>query len=196
MWVGACCITGKVVRVDSTSTGTWASVSTPYVTPRQAGQPEAWAQEAAAYGRRGTQRLREVGVIEAPGDVAEALGLAPGESVVARRRVIMLDERPVELADSFYPVAIATGTRLAEPGKIPGGAPTLLAELGYRAHRVREDVSARVTTQAEQALLRLAEPGVVLVLFRVSGSEAAVPFEVSVLTMLADQRQLRYQLVV
>src|SRR5436305_1117472 len=117
--------------------GTWTSVSAPYVTPRASGDP--WMQEAAQHGRTGTQRLREVLTIPPPPAVAEALDLQPGKPVVVRRRVMLLDNQPVELTDSYYPATIAGGTPLAEHRKIPGGAVTLLASLGYRTRPAQED---------------------------------------------------------
>jgi GntR family transcriptional regulator len=174
----------------------WTSVSTPYVKPRATGEREAWAQEAAEHGHVGSQRLREVAEVEPPGTVAAALKVAAGESVVVRRRVMLLDGQPVELTDSYYPSAIAQGTRLAEHRKIPGGAPTLLAELGHEMRHVDEDVSARLATDDEQQLLELAAPEPVIVLFRTSTTGDGVPVEVSVMTMLAAGRHLRYQLTI
>jgi len=178
------------------SANSWQSVSMPYVTPRAHGEREAWAHEAAQHGSVGTQRLGEVSEVEPPAAVAKALGAPIGEPVVVRRRVILLDGRPVELTDSYYPVSIARGTRLAERRKIPGGAPSLLTELGYRTRRVVEDVSARVTTDDERRLLELDVPSVVLVLFRTSYTEPELPVEVSSMVMLGDGRHLRYQLSV
>ncbi|WP_158843995.1 GntR family transcriptional regulator [Saccharothrix deserti] len=179
-----------------TSNDTWVSVSTDYVKPRVRGDRDAWTQEAASYGRAGSQRLREVAEVEPPPAVAEALGVSAGESVVVRRRVMLLDGRPVELTDSYYPTAVARGTRLAEARKIPGGAPTLLADLGYELRYVDEDVSAQLATDDEQRLLGLVGPEPVIVLFRVATTTDGRPVEVSVMTMLAAGRHLRYRLTI
>ena len=176
--------------------GGWVSVSTPYVTPRSAGQREAWADEAAQQGGTGTQRLAEVAEVVPPPAVAAALNVAAAEPVVVRRRVMLLEGRPVELTDSYYPTSIARGTRLAQPRKIPGGAVTLLAELGHRILRVSEDVSACPATDAEREALVL-EPGQwVLQLVRVATAAAGQPVEASVITMIARDRHLRYELSV
>jgi DNA-binding GntR family transcriptional regulator len=176
-----------------TSTDTWVSVSTPYVKPRQPGQPDAWAQEAAEHGHTGTHRLREVAEVQPPAQVAAALQQSPHEPAVVRRRVVLLDGQPVELADSYYPAAIARGTRLAEQRKIPGGAPTLLASLGHDFRPPCEDIAARFATAAERELLNLTEPTPVLELTRTITNQDGVPVEVSVMTMLPGRR-LRYQL--
>ncbi|MBB5138795.1 DNA-binding GntR family transcriptional regulator [Thermocatellispora tengchongensis] len=170
------------------------SVSTAYVRPRRAGRQEAWAEEAAAQGKAGTQELREVGEVAPPAEVAGALGVAAGESVVVRRRVILLDGHPVELADSYYPGWIARGTPLAEYRKIRGGAITLLGELGHAPRHVEEDVSARPATDEERRLLRLREHEYVLVLFRLMTADDGTPIEASVMTMNTESRHLRYAL--
>lgn len=174
-----------------TSAGTWTSVSMPYVSGRGG---DAWAAEAAAHGGTGTQRLLGVEEMSASATIAAMLGLHAGDPVVVRRRLILFNEHPVELAESSYPASIARGTRLADPRKIPGGAVTLLAELGHRPRHVREDVSARLATPDERAALQLADLSCVLLLARTLFTEHDLPVEASVMTMVADGRRLRYEL--
>lgn len=64
----------------------WVSTSMPYLTSREKGQGDAWGADAAAQGRRGTQRILYAGEVQAPAEVARLLGLAEGEPVVVRRR--------------------------------------------------------------------------------------------------------------
>lgn len=169
----------------------WTSSSTAYVTPSGG---DTWAAEAQSAGQRGTQRLAEVAAVPAPAAVASALGIPEGSRVVVRRRVVLADDVPIELADSYYPHELAAGTALAEPKKIPGGAVTLLSELGYRAADVDEEVSARRPTSDEQAALRLADGEPVLVLTRRSATADGTPFEYTVMTMATRSRRLRYQM--
>jgi GntR family transcriptional regulator len=174
-----------------TSAGPWTSVSMPYVSgPRG----DAWAAEAAEHGGTGTQKLLSVAEVAASAMIADVLGLHPGELVVVRRRLMLLNDRPVELVDSSYPASIARGTRLAEPRKIPGGAVALLGDLGHPPRRVREDVSARLATPDERTALQLDDPSCVLLLARALISENDLPVEASVMTMVADGRRLRYEL--
>jgi GntR family transcriptional regulator len=116
--------------------------------------------------------------------------------VIVRRRVVLLDEQPVELTDSYYPASIARDTALAEPRKISGGAITLLAALGYRPHHVREDISARAPSAQERQLLALEHGEWVLLLSRVVMADGKRPIEASIMTMTAQGRHLRYQLAV
>ncbi|MFC9932245.1 GntR family transcriptional regulator [Streptomyces sp. NPDC127190] len=172
----------------------WVSTSMPYVRPRQQGQSDAWSAEAAARGGKGGQRIVQAGEVPAPEEVAEAFGLAAGETVVVRRRVIHLDDEPCELTDTYYPADIARGTPLAEKAKIPGGAVTLLAGLGHAGRRVREDVTARMPGAEERDVLRLAPDQPVLALKRVTFDGDERPVQVDMMVMPAHRQQLRYEM--
>jgi DNA-binding GntR family transcriptional regulator len=126
--------------------------------------------------------------------VAAALRLPAGATAVVRRRTVFLDSSPIEAVDSWYPASIATGTALAEPRKIKGGAVTLLAGLGYVARGALDDISVRGATATEATLLSVPEGSPVIVVFRVVASEAGVPFEATVMTMAPEGRHLRYPL--
>ncbi len=178
-----------------TDPGRWVSLSQPYLGPRDPGQHDAWTDQAAQHGRKGTQRLVEVGEVSPPADVASALDIPAGQPVVVRRRVILLDDQPIELTDSYYPLPIARGTALAETRKVKGGAVTLLAELGHAPHTVQEDVTARMPTVDERAALNIGEEPV-LVLVRRTLTVGGLPVEVSVATMPARGRHLTYQTTV
>lgn len=174
-----------------TNASPWTSISMPYVSGRRG---DAWGAEAAAHGGTGTQKLLGVEEVPAPEAVAHMLGLAADDPVIVRRRLMLFDDHPVEITDSYYPAAIARSTRLAEARKIPGGAVALLAALGHRPRHVREDVNARLATPDEQALLRLDIQSCVLLLERTLLTEKDLPVEASVMTMTADGRRLRYEL--
>ncbi|MCF3125521.1 UTRA domain-containing protein [Streptomyces arenae] len=176
------------------SDSTWVSTSMPYLRPREKGQSDAWGEEAAARGGKGTQRIAHAGEVPAPDDVAALLGIAPGEPVVVRRRIIELDGEPCELTDTYYPVGIARGTPLAETGKIRGGAVTLLAGLGHTGVRVREDVTARMPDADERAALRLGPDEPILRLNRVTLDREERPIQADVMAMPAHRQQLRYEI--
>ncbi|MYU20791.1 UTRA domain-containing protein [Streptomyces sp. SID8352] len=168
------------------------SDSLAYVAPQEAGQADAWTREA---GKRGGQQLAEVAEVIPPTIVAAALRLSPGETAVVRRRLILLGGEVIELADSYYPGAVARGTPLAERRKIKGGAPTLLAELGYEARHVSEDLEFRAAQEAELRALALPAGASVLSLLRTSVTEDGAPFEVQHMVMKAPRR-LHYEIEV
>lgn len=171
----------------------WVSESAPYLRPQDGNTSDAWTEEAGRRGHKGGQRTLDVATVPAPEEVKEALRLTEEAEVVVRRRLILLDEEPVELTDSYYPAALAAGTRLADPRKIPGGAVRLLADLGFVGEEHVEQVSAAVATSAEAELLALAPGSAVLKLLRVSLTAEGAPFEVSIMTM-PPERHLTYRL--
>ncbi|MFD9223632.1 GntR family transcriptional regulator [Streptomyces sp. NPDC060064] len=172
----------------------WVSTSMPYLTPRKEGQPDAWGAEAASRGHRGRQRIVHAGEVVAPPEVAELLGVAEGTDVVVRRRIMYLDDQPYELTDTYYPAPIARGTRLAGTAKIPGGAVTLLAELGHIGVRVREDVIARMPRAEEREALQTGPVEPVLQLTRTTLDGDDRPIQVDRMTMPADRQRLRYEI--
>ncbi|MFJ6664010.1 GntR family transcriptional regulator [Streptomyces sp. NPDC091383] len=172
----------------------WVSSSVPYVVPRAKGEGDAWQDEAAARGGVGSQRVVQAGEVPAPTEVAALLAIGEGADVVVRQRIIYLDDQPTELTDTYYPVDVARGTRLEGTAKIRGGAVTLLAELGYTAHRVREEVSARMPTETERRVLDLADADPVLCMTRVTLDAAGQPFQVDVSVFPASGQRLRYEL--
>lgn len=178
------------------STNQWVSTSAPYLHSRAPDTGDAWAEEAAQQEARGTQRLITAGPTQPPAAVGRALNLRDGELAIVRRRVIYLDAKPTELADTYYPACIADGTPLAQPKKIPGGAVTLMAQLGHNASRVREDITARMPSDAEHAALELENQEPVIVLTRLTLDSGGRPIQVDVMTMPAAQRLLRYELKV
>jgi GntR family transcriptional regulator len=163
-----------------------------YVRPREQGQADAWTEQAQ---HRGGQQLTEVAEVEPPLEVAAALALGAGEKAAVRRRVISLDGDTIELADSYYPLEIARGTALLERKKIKGGAPTLLAELGYTPRHVTEDLEFREAAPLEQASLSLPDGSSVLTLLRTTRTEDGSPYEVQLMVMKAPRR-LHYEIEV
>ncbi|MFC5151277.1 UTRA domain-containing protein [Streptomyces amakusaensis] len=175
-------------------TGEWISTSMPYLTPPSGKAGDVWATEAASRNRKGTQRVIDAGEAAAPSDVARLLRVAEGATVVVRRRMMLLDDRPCELTDTYYPAHIGAGTRLAKTAKIPGGAVALLAGLGHVAARALEDVTARMPSPEECEALDIGPDVPVLRLTRTVLDRADQPIQVEMMTMPADVQRLRYEI--
>ena len=158
------------------------TTSETYVQP---GAGNAWAADAAARGQSGTQRLLAASVVAAPSDVSIALELGRDDRVVLRSRLMYLDGRPVELADSYYPLDVAAGTPLAEAGKIRGGAVAVLAASGHAPAEVFEQVTARRPNAAEAELLQVEQGESLLVLTRTNRDSAGRAVEFAVNRMVA-----------
>ncbi|MFD7097836.1 GntR family transcriptional regulator [Streptomyces xanthophaeus] len=172
----------------------WTSTSMPYVSPRAAGDTDAWTEEARAGGRRGGQRILYAGEAGAPPEVARMLGLADGEPVVVRRRLIELDGEPTELTDTYYPAVIAAGTPLARTAKIRGGAVTLLASLGHVGARVVENVTAHMPDDDDREQLHLGAAEPVLKLARTTYDASNRPIQADLVLMPGGRQQLRYEI--
>ncbi|MGH3631192.1 MAG: UTRA domain-containing protein, partial [Sciscionella sp.] len=80
----------------------WVTASTPYLSPRADGQADPWAREATDAGHVGRHKVLSADEAIPPALVAALLGIEPGTRAVRRRRIVTLDERPVEIADSWY----------------------------------------------------------------------------------------------
>ncbi|UIX35521.1 GntR family transcriptional regulator [Streptomyces sp. GQFP] len=163
------------------------------MTRAEAGQQYPWLTEIAKHGSRAHSTLLEVTEKVPPADVAAALELAPGATAVLRRQLLTIDDEPVELVASYYPTDLARGTALAEPRKIRGGTPTLLAELGHPPHRSIDRVSARVPTQEQATALRLPGNLPVLRTLRVVHSADERPVEVTVMVKAGHLYELEYE---
>ncbi len=176
------------------SHATWVSSSSPYLTPRADGQPDAWQAEAAARGGQGRQRIVEATEVPADAEVAELLGIHAGDPVVVRRRIVELGGAPCELTDTYYPVEIARGTPLSRTGKIRGGAVTLLAALGHIGVHVQEEVTARMPDDEERLVLRISPDQPVLRLTRTTRDADGRPIQADTMIMPADRQRLRYEI--
>lgn len=169
-------------------------VSASYVTKVGDQSRVSWRTEAERLGMRGEQILAHVGNVGAPDDIAHLLGVEVGTTVIVRRRVMILDEQPVQLADSYYPVTVAQGTELAEPRKLTGGTVAALERRGLQLGDFEEQVSARMPTQEERHGLRLAEGVPVLTLIRTTYTIQDEPVEASLAVLAADRHTLNYRL--
>lgn len=179
-----------------TSDNEWVSTSANYVSPRPPGASDAWTEEASSQATKGRQELTHTGDAVPPASIAAALGLAEGQTAIARGRVIYADETAVELADTYYPPSIATGTALSLPRKIKGGAVTYLAQLGHIPARVIEDVTARAATADEQEQLAMAAGEPVVVIERLTLDSSGRPIQADVMIAPARLRRLRYEMKV
>ena len=128
---------------------------------RASGKP-IFDTEAIAQGQVPSRQMLETGRVAAPADAAKWLEIKPGESVVIRKRLQLLDGEPAVISTSYYPLWVAADTRLESPDALPEGPDVLIESLGYRFYRGMEVFRVRMPTPDETRLLRLA-PGVPIV---------------------------------
>lgn len=175
---------------------TWKSTSTPYLSPTGQGQPDAWTRETKG---RGAQRILSAGHCAASAETGAALRVAEGGLLVYRSRLILFDDQPVEVVNSYYPAAWASGTALAESARIKGGAVRLVAELGWIAAKTIDDDSAETVADLPadlagvEAVAAIPTGVPLLVVRRLSVDAAGVPFEYAIMPSWDGRRQ-RYVL--
>ncbi|MEU8048364.1 GntR family transcriptional regulator [Micromonospora haikouensis] len=126
---------------------------------------------------RAGSTLLAAGTVPAPPRAAVALGVEPGTPVVARRRLITVDEvGPVELGTAFLSVEMAEGTGVGAQDAMPEG---LLRHVASRKRlkfdHVTERISARLPTAEEANLLQVRESDPVLTVLLVICDRSATP---------------------
>lgn len=162
-----------------------------YVRDRQPFVIDAAAYLAPTPGRF-RYRLLTVETVVPPADIADGLRLTSGATVIVRTRLLFHEDQPVELAASYYPAGIAAGSSLAKPAKIRGGAPQVLADLGFPQRTFVDRISARQPTVAEAETLALPSGTPVIRQLRVVYSDDGRPVEASVLIKGAHLYELLY----
>lgn len=166
------------------------------IAPSEPGQPYRWLTEGGRRGQRGSNRVLQVAEVKPPKRVARILGLESGDTTVLRTRIGLLDDEPAEMTYSYYPVELARGTRLTDRRRIPGGSPTLLAEMGYPPREQEDEVAARMATTEEYELLEIPGDTPVIEVFRVVYSDDRRPIEVTVMVKPGHLYKMGYHLPV
>ncbi len=183
-------VTGRGVFVRKTLP--WRVVSARYLSVPMAGERDRWTTEGAADGRRADQQITFVGEVEPPDEVADSLRLVEAATAVVRKRVMLLDDDPVELADSYYPTELVSGTRIMEQGKVPRGARAVLADLGFPPRSVHETVRTRMPSPDGSRALHLTKGTPVFNVVRTVLSDGDRPIEVDVMVLGGDRNRLEY----
>ncbi|MFD0211092.1 GntR family transcriptional regulator [Streptomyces hirsutus] len=161
--------------------------------PADPGKPYRWLTEAARLGTQAHSTLLDVIETRPPADVASALGLDDTETAVLRHQVLSIDDEPVELVKSYYPLHLARGTAITAKRKIKGGTPALLAQLGFPPRLSVDRVSARVPTQEQYQALHLPSDLPVLRTLRVVYSDEERPVEATVMVKAGHLYELQYE---
>ncbi|WP_131787260.1 GntR family transcriptional regulator [Protofrankia symbiont of Coriaria ruscifolia] len=129
--------------------------------PGPDGTRRTWKEIAAEHGLLGTQQATGAGAEAVPIEVADAFGIDAGTIVTWRRRLLLLDGQPVQIATSYYPPHVAEAVpELGRPERLPMMAPALLARAGWSITSSQDRVLARhpLTDEAETLGLTSADP--------------------------------------
>lgn len=170
---------------ESTQTpAQWTGSSTIYLDTQAR---DTWREDAEQQGRLGNQRVLDAGEATSPHPELDG-------RVVRRRRLMLLDDSPVELVASYWPHDIAAGTPLAQTRRVPGGTTAYLAEQGFTPATVDEYVEAATACGKDSSALEIRPGTPVLVLTREIRSSAGRLYEVTRMTTPAGTGRLHYSL--
>ncbi len=149
--------------------------------------------EAGRQGLSVRQVYRELGEARAPLTVAATFGINQGEPVWVRKRTTIVDGRPHQLADSYYPLDLALGTRLTEEDSGPGGGLARLDEAGVPLAEISEEWSARMPSSPETVALQLPGGTPVIDLTRIVYDAKGRAVEVMLAVIAAHMVQMSYR---
>lgn len=172
----------------------WRAVPSRYLSVPPEGERDRWTTEGAKDGRRAHQQITFVGEVEPPEDVADNLRLPEAGTAVVRKRVLFLDDEPVELVESYYPTELVRGSPIMEMGKIPRGAPAVLLALGYPPRHAHDVVYARMPTLDESRALHLAPGTPVFCVVRTVLADDDRPITVDVMVHSSDGQCREYEI--
>ena len=158
----------------------------------RAGKPILTA-EAEAQGHTAGQLLRELGEVPAPKPVAEAFKIPPGTPVWVRKRTTFVDDRPNQLADSYYELSVVDGTLIKEENTGPGGGFARLEEAGYELDEICEEIDIRMPTGPESVALRLPSGTPVVDLVRTTFDTTGRAVEVMLAVIAGDMVHMAYK---
>ncbi|GHH58909.1 GntR family transcriptional regulator [Lentzea cavernae] len=125
--------------------------------------------------------------------VAEVLNLDGGSHVVVRRRTYVVDDKPVQLATSYYSEALVAGSAITQINTGDGGAYARLKELGYEPVRFREELRVRMPRDAERETLDLAQGTPVILIVRTAYTADDQPVEVNEMVLDSAAYVLEYK---
>ncbi|MCJ1680564.1 GntR family transcriptional regulator [Streptomyces sp. APSN-46.1] len=161
---------------------------------RQEGKA-AYLAESTQSGAEAKVSVLFVGPMAAPDEIAERLGVATGEQVLARRRLYFRNGTPVETATSYVPWDVAKNIpELFAENPGAGGIYARLEESGQVFGEFVETLQARQATKAEVSELSLSAGAAVIQLVRNAVNAEGRVVEVCDTLMAADQFVFEYRI--
>jgi GntR family transcriptional regulator len=148
-----------------------------------------------AHVNRFTPRVEvTVRVEDADARTAGLLGIASGDAVTVRERVMFADDVPVQLAVSRLPRDVTRGTAVEEDDTGPGGIYARLEEGGHPLDHFTELVTARLPSSDEATALHLNPGTSVLAVTRVALTATGRAVEVNDMVLPGDRYELMYEI--
>ncbi|WP_131738660.1 GntR family transcriptional regulator [Actinomadura roseirufa] len=162
---------------------------------RGEGAGSSFAEGLQKAGLRPRTELVQVEEIAPPPRVAEYLNMNADDTALIRKRHMFADEKPVQIAASYLPIAIAGGTDIAFPDTGPTGLYKRLSERGHRVVRFVEEIESRRPSEEEAAFLRIPVSQHVLEVVRFAFDPKGRPLEVVLNVFPSQLWKLTYEWV-
>jgi GntR family transcriptional regulator len=150
--------------------------------------------EVARQGRIGRQQITGVGPEPATTETARWFGVPAGTMLLARRRIMLVDDEPYQLGNSYYVHDLVKDTPIADTAPVEEGVLAVLERAyGKPVSYFIDELSFRMPTPEEAATLKL-DPGVCVVrAVRVAYDEDDRPMEVFDQLLAGDKHVLVYE---
>lgn len=161
--------------------------------PRLGSQGSSFAEEMRKAGLEPRTELADLATVPAPPEIAELLQVERDSPVVRRTRHMFASERPVQLATSYLPLAVAGSQDIALPDTGPTGLYKRLATRGFAPARFVEDIEARQPQKEEAEFLGLTEAQAVLEVARTVYAADDTPLEAVINVFPSQQWRLSYE---
>ena len=130
--------------------------------------------------------------VPASAEVAAALDIAPGDSVVALERLRFIDDEPWSLTTTWMPEDIGAVTFASDMAELSLYA--VLADHGWHAVRGMRSAEATIASPEQARLLGMSPGSALLLLRSTSYSEAGRPMEHFVAYHRGDRSRFEFQL--
>lgn len=151
-----------------------------------------FTQEMADRGLVVGSRVLEMVELPAPPEVASALEVPEGETVVKVRRLRAGNDQPIGIQTAFIPAARVPGlVGIGEP--VPSLYELLRNRFGITPRVAREIYRVGTVSAADAALLEMPQGSPVFIVQRIT-SDARGPFEYTLSTMRGDRYEIRSRL--
>ena len=151
------------------------------------------AARAAGCSGPGRAALRSLAEVPAPDEVAGRLGVEPGTPLWLRSRITYVNDRPNQLADSYYERDVADAApALRQEDTRPGDGFARLEDAGFRLDHIREELATRMPVGPEKILLHLPEGTPVIELLRTTYDTGNRPVEVMRSIIAGDMASFCY----
>lgn len=164
---------------------------------RRGGSP--FRADMKEHGRAGTWESRSTARVPAPEDIAERLAIEPGDLCVHTRYEFLADGLPVQLSDSWEPMAVTDGTPIVLPemGPLAGmGVVERMRSIGVVIETAVELPRPGRATQAQSNLLGISVGDLVSLIERTYYDTDGRPVETADIVVPDVRWEVAYEVAV